>query len=433
MYTEEQLCKALAEDMALPEKLEKLYEKEYIRTSGVCTDSGRAYGAAAASFLLARRQALQVQPGAEEETILSKASESGNETAREILSQDRFFHGKPEDLQVTVRNRKSGASCTFFLAALDEAGGRLCFFTDAAEGLTGLARILFLWTMKEKIDRAAVEKALHLPAGKFRFAAVGLDRTAGRKAEPASMEEKQLSALLSVFTVRLFRGWHAVPVNGGRSLPGEMTEAELLARLKEDAAHPETLYRKEYINRSGMMADTGEPYARAAARWILEHREIWITAPAGAYRLEEEHREDGFARSVRTQGVLPPFGRVLPEELVFLDPSGEPEGKPVLLFHDSHAMLRGEYSIVRWLEEGTGRESLLGLLLRVFFHMATIGQGELSRRLGLSDETLFEGRIILPAGPARDSFLRDLPELEELMKDMGVGLVMAEEGCEAFL
>lgn len=432
MYTEEQLCKALAEDMALPEKL---YEKDYIRTSGVCTDSGRTYGSAAASLLLARLQALHVQPGAEEETLLSKASESGNEMVREILSQGRFFHGKPEDLQVTVRNRESGASCVFCLAALDEAGGRLCFFTDAAERLTGLSRILFLWAMKEKIDRHAVEKALHLPAGKFRFAAVGLNRTAVRDEEPVSMEEKQLSALLSVFTVRLFRGWHAVPVNGGLALPGEMTEAELLDRLKKDAAHPETLYQKEYINRSGMTADTREPYARAAARWLLEHREIWITAPAGAYRLEEENgqREDGFVRSVRAQGVLPPFGRVLPEELVFLNPEGEPEGKPVLLFHDSHPMLRGEYSIVRWLEVGTGRESLLGLLLRVCFHMATLDQGELSRRLGLSDETLFEGRIILPAGSARDGFLRDLPELEELMKDMGVGLVLAEEGCEAFL
>ena len=73
------------------------------------------------------------------------------------------------------------------------------------------------------------------------------------------------------------------------------------------------------------------------------------------------------------------------------------------------------------------------MLLRVFFHKVTLDQEMLIERLHLSPDTLFEGRIVLPEQPGRDIFLRDLPELEELMRDMGIGLVLPEYGYEAFL
>ena len=50
----------------------------------------------------------------------------------------------------------------------------------------------------------------------------------------------------------------------------------------------------------------------------------------------------------------------------------------------------------------------------------------------LPEGSHIESRILLERGEAQtDSFLRDLPCLSELMKAMGIGLVMVEKGYEA--
>lgn len=434
MYTEKEWMAALEAGMAAPELL---YKKEYIREKGICTDSGRSLEAEAVSFLLAHLQDMKVSCRENYETVLRRASETEDEAVQEILKQKQFFRGTPVDLRVTVRNRASGEETDFFAASIDTAGDRICFFTKADADMLPLERILYLWAGKETMNREAVEKALGLPAGKFRFAAVGICREDGKETLVGNPLRQRLSALLSVFTVKLFHGWHVLPVNGGSSLPGELTRSEILALLEEDGEHPETLYMKDYINRFGLTADTREPYARVISEWLLAHREIWITAPVGKYRLTEEPTAEVSGEvpeeKAAAQDSLPPFGRLLRERIAFSEPSGDGEGKPVLLFHDGRSLPQGDYSIVRWMEEGNGTESLLGMLLRVFFHKVTLDQEMLIERLHLSPDTLFEGRIVLPEQPGRDIFLRDLPELEELMRDMGIGLVLSEYGYEAFL
>lgn len=434
MYTEKEWRTALEAGMAVPELL---YKERYIREEGACTESGRLLESEAVSFLLAHLQDMKVSRRENYETVLRRASGTEDEAVQEILKQKQFFRGVPLDLRVTVRNRESGEETDFFAASLDDAGGRICFFTKMDTDMLPLERILYLWAGKETMDREAVEEALCLPSGKYRFAAVGICRDGGKETLIGNPLRQRLSALLSVFTVRLFHGWHVLPVNGGASLPGERTRSEILARLEEDGEHPETLYTKDYINRFGLTADTREPYARVISEWLLAHREIWITAPVGKYRLLEGQAAEVSGnvpeKEMAAQDSLPPFGRLMRERIAFSEPFGSREEKPVLLFHDGRSLPQGDYSIIRWMEEKNGTESLLGMLLRVFFHKVTLNQEALIQKLHLSPDTLFEGRIILPEQPGRDIFLRDLPELEELMRDMGIGLVLPEYGYEAFL
>ena len=58
--------------------------------------------------------------------------------------------------------------------------------------------------------------------------------------------------------------------------------------------------------------------------------------------------------------------------------------------------------------------------------------GKIMDELKLPKETQVEGRILLEKSNRQtDLFLRDLPFLSALMRAMGVGLVIMEDGYEA--
>lgn len=51
------------------------------------------------------------------------------------------------------------------------------------------------------------------------------------------------------------------------------TEKELLDTLKQDIAHPDILYKKEYIKNEGAAEDTGRSWQVIAAEYLLSHRD----------------------------------------------------------------------------------------------------------------------------------------------------------------
>ena len=64
--------------------------------------------------------------------------------------------------------------------------------------------------------------------------------------------------------------------------------------------------------------------------------------------------------------------------------------------------------------------------------MVVLDEEKLLKDMKLPEGSHIESRILLERGEAQtDSFLRDLPCLSELMKAMGIGLVMVEKGYEA--
>ena len=197
------------------------------------------------------------------------------------------------------------------------------------------------------------------------------------------------------------------------------------------------MYQKEYINRRGVTWDTEEPYCQVLGDWLLNHRDIWMTLPRGMYRRVEGARAEkilksGFWDQVRKQKVLPPFGRVLPDDLVFLGSRFQQVGRPAMMVHDMSGEGKDAVSLVRVLETPESSDTLLGAVLRAFTHLVVLDEEKLLKDMKLPEGSHIESRILLERGEAQtDSFLRDLPCLSELMKAMGIGLVMVEKGYEA--
>ena len=148
-------------------------------------------------------------------------------------------------------------------------------------------------------------------------------------------------------------------------------------------------------------------------------------------RTEKILRNDMFAH-IRRQKVLPPFGRVLPDDLVFLGSRFQQTGRPAMMVHDVTGEGKEMISLVRVIEVPESSDTLLGAVLRAFTHLVMLDGEKLLKEMKLPEDSRIESRILLQEGESQtDSFLRDLPSLSGLMQAMGVGLVMMEKGYEA--
>ena len=283
-----------------------------------------------------------------------------------------------------------------------------------------LHRLLRVWSWKESVNRLTLASALERKSPFVLKAAVLVTGSSNERSE-----------------LYAFHGIHLAPVNPGLPLYGQYSKAELLSLIEKDGAHPESLYQKEYINRRGVTWDTEEPYCQVLGEWLLHHRDIWMTLPRGMYRRVEGARAEkilksGFWDQVRKQKVLPPFGRVLPDDLVFLGSRFQQVGRPAMMVHDMSGEGKDAVSLVRILETPESSDTLLGAVLRAFTHLVVLDEEKLLKDMKLPEGSHIESRILLERGEAQtDSFLRDLPCLSELMKAMGIGLVMVEKGYEA--
>ncbi len=90
------------------------------------------------------------------------------------------------------------------------------------------------------------------------------------------------------------------------------------------------------------------------------------------------------------------------------------------------------YSMVRAVEKVDSSDALLRSVLRAFTHLLLVNREKLMQDLKLPADTTLEMRLLVEKGtPQYELFLRDLPALEPLMKAMGVGLIVLEDGYEA--
>lgn len=438
-YTEQELLDRLEKDLARPGEL---YTKDYIQSGERTADTEKAYSDIAASYLLAHRDRLQKTDTnwGMVHTSISTASDAAPRVLEALLAQKKFFHSFILDGAVSLTDGVKKPCGHFDFMTLDRAGEKLTLFemVPAEEKEAELARILRCWSEKESVNRDILAKALGLTklprlSVVTLVTGAGNDRYGDAPREGESLALKQLSTLLSVPKLYLFHGLHAVPLNAGLAAPGQLMEAELLAELSEGSAHPETLYQKDYVNRLGVTGDTGRPYAEVLAAWLLAHRDIWMAAPHGFYRLSEGMRLEISSRnvtfqSIRKQRVLPPFGRVMQEDLVFLGSRGQQMGRPAMLLHAGD----GYWSLLRALETVDGSDTLLRAVLRAFTHLVMTDTKRLTADLRLPEDTRLEARLLVDRDtPQADLFLRDLPYVSPLMKAMGVGLLFLGNGYEA--
>ena len=281
--------------------------------------------------------------------------------------------------------------------------------------------MLRLWSLKKAVDPMILCKALGLPGplrieAAFLFTGASNERYGIAEKDEVPMARKRLSAILGVAEFYLFHGSYLTPVN---------------------PVHPEVLYRKDYIYRPGVTSDTGEPYAKVLAEWFSANRDLWIHFPHGGYRLiggkrAEMMMKNEVFRAVRNQKVFPPFGRVLPYDLLILGSRQQQIGRPALLLYDSFKSPEGASSLLRIVETPESGDTLLGAVLRLYTHISLIDGGKLLKELKLSGDSLLEGRLLLKKGSREtDFFLRDMPYVSPLMKSMGVGIAIFDNGYEA--
>jgi len=440
-YTEASLLEALEKDIGHPELL---FRKEYIARDGITTDTEKTYESIILPYLLDHVKELK---GADiglspVRTVVRRASESGNRLVSSILAQGMFARGIALDMTVIltggVRENR------FSFSVIDRSGKRLTlyFMEPAGTDETPLSRMLRLWSLKKAVDPMILSKALGLPGplrieAAFLFTGASNERYGIAEKDEVPMARKRLSAILGVSEFYLFHGSYLTPVNPGLSSPGQLSRKELLSLVEKDSLHPEVLYRKDYIYRPGVTSDTGEPYAKVLAEWFSANRDLWIHFPHGGYRLiggkrAEMMMKNEVFRAVRNQKVFPPFGRVLPYDLLILGSRQQQIGRPALLLYDSFKSPEGASSLLRIVETPESGDTLLGAVLRLYTHISLIDGGKLLKELKLSGDSLLEGRLLLKKGSREtDFFLRDMPYVSPLMKSMGVGIAIFDNGYEA--
>lgn len=440
-YRESELLETLKKDFQHPDLL---FTKDYIRQTGITEDTGKSYEEVILPFLLDHAgDMVKSDTNWSMYRTVVKEAKGGSRLLTGILSQETFAQSVPVDMAVFLKDSRTLEWGHFDFSTMDKSGKVLTLFSMQPESNKEqtLCRLLRLWSWKESVNTHLLEDALsvHSP---FSVKAVGLVTGASNeryglvKKQIVSLSMKRLGILLGVSELYLFHGFHLSPVNLGLSISGRYTKGELLTLLGKDSSHPESLYQKSYINCMGITSDTGEPYSKVLAEWLLHHREIWMTLPRGLYRRIEGSRaeflmKNDMFRNVRKQKVLPPFGKVLSDDLLFLGSRYQQTGRPSLLLYDAEKGEQG-YSLLRVLEIPESGDSLLAAVLRTFTHLAVIDGAKLMDELKLPEETQVEGRILLEKDNRQaDLFLRDLPCLSSLMKAMGVGLVIMENGYEA--
>lgn len=440
--TETELLTELEKDLQHPDLL---FMKSYIKEEGITADTGKTYEEVILNYLSAHPEKMQKTDTnwSMYLTVADKASTGGSRLLDSILTQNDFNRGFALDMKVVLKDSQVREWGRFAFSSIDREGKVLTLFDMRPEGEkeTALARLLRLWSWKESVNPVVLSKALSLPAA-FQIRAVSL--VTGASNERYGLEEKKrmplplkkLGIILGVSELYLFHGFHLVPVNQGLFLSGQYTKAELLSLIERDSKHPESLYQKDYMNRMGITSDTGEPCCQVLAEWLLSHRDIWMSLTKGLYRRIEGSRaefliKNHYFKNIRKQKVLPPFGRVLSDDLLFLGSRFQQTGRPSLLLYDAEKGKEG-YSLLRVLEIPESGDSLLAAVLRIFTHLATMDDGKIIDELKLPKETQVEGRILLEKSNRQtDLFLRDLPFLSALMRAMGVGLVIMEDGYEA--
>lgn len=440
-YRESELLETLKKDFQYPDLL---FTKDYIRQTGITEDTGKSYEEVILPFLLDHAgDMVKSDTNWSMYRTVVKEAKGGSRLLTGILSQESFARSVPLDMAVFLKDSRALDWGHFDFSTMDKSGKVLTLFAMQPESQEEqpLCRLLRLWSWKESVNVHILADALSVHAP-FAAKAVGLltgasnDRYGLGKKKSISLSMKRLGALLGVSELYLLHGFHLSPVSEGLSIPGQYTKGELLTLLEKDSSHPESLYQKSYINRMGVTSDTGEPYSKVLAEWLLQHREIWMALPRGLYRRIEGSRaeflmKNGMFRKVRKQKVLPPFGRVLSDDLLFLGSRFQQTGRPALMLYDSDNGMNA-YSLLRILELPDAADNLTCAILRMFTHLATIKGNMLLKDLKLPQDTVIEGRILLDKDDRQtDLFLRDLPYLDTLMKAMGVGLVIMEDGYEA--
>ena len=438
-YREAELLAMVERDAEHPDLL---FTKDYIEKDGVTADTGKAYEEVVLSWLLSHTEKIRKTDHnwSMYRTVVKKSSEGGSRQTMAVLSQGHFARGLALDMEIVLKDSRAEVWGRFPLASMDRTGRMLTLYDmrPEAEEEKPLCRLLRLWSWKESVNRLTVAKALGREAPFMLKAAVLITGASNERYSAGksrvSTELSRLGVLLGVSSFYLFHGIHLFPVNRGLPLYGQYTRGELLSLIEKDSAHPETLYQKEYVNRMGVTSDTEEPYCKVLGEWLLAHREMWMTLPRGMYRRVEGVRaekilKNGLWAQVRKQKVLPPFGGVLPEDLVFLGSRFQQTGQPVMMLADEAGDSR---FLVRLLEIPETSDTLLGAVLRSFTHLVMVDGDRLMKEMKLPKESSVESRILLEEGnPQTDRFLRDLPCLSPLMKAMGVGLAMVEKGYEA--
>lgn len=442
-YREAELLAMVEKDALHPDLL---FTKDYIEKDGVTSDTGKRYEEVVLSWLLAHGDSLVKtdENWSMYRTAVRRASEEGGRLIASILGQKDFARGVALDMSIHIKDSQAGEWGLFPLASMDRTGRVLTVYDVRQEGEAEmpLHRLLRVWSWKESVNRLTLASILERKSPFVLKAAVLVtgssnERYGSSQRRSISMPLQRLSVLLGVSELYAFHGIHLAPVNPGLPLYGQYSKAELLSLIEKDGAHPESLYQKEYINRRGVTWDTEEPYCQVLGDWLLHHRDIWMTLPRGMYRRVEGARAEkilksGFWEQVRKQKVLPPFGRVLPDDLVFLGSRFQQVGRPAMMVHDMSGEGKDAVSLVRVLETPESSDTLLGTVLRAFTHLVVLDEEKLLKDMKLPEGSHIESRILLERGEAQtDSFLRDLPCLSELMKAMGIGLVMVEKGYEA--
>lgn len=440
-YTESSLLEVLKKDTAHPELL---FRKDYIAKDGVTTDTEKTYESVILSYLLGHVKELKEASAGRSplRTVIRRASGSGNRLVSSILAQRTFARGIPLDMEVTLTDGRE--EVVFSFSVIDRSGKRLTlyFMEPAGSNESPLSRMLRLWNLKESINASAVSKALGLSGflqiqAAYLFTGASNERYGISEKDEIPMERKRLSAILGVSEFYLFHGSYLTPVNPGLPSPGQFSRNELISLVEKDSLHPEVLYRKDYIYRPGVTSDTGEPYAKVLAEWFSANRDLWIHFPHGGYRLiggkrAEMMMKNEVFRAVRNQKVFPPFGRVLPYDLLILGSRQQQIGRPALLLYDSFKSPEGASSLLRIVETPESGDTLLGAVLRLYTHISLIDGGKLLKELKLSGDSLLEGRLLLKKGSREtDFFLRDMPYVSPLMKSMGVGIAIFDNGYEA--
>ncbi|MGN0954706.1 hypothetical protein [Dialister sp.] len=442
-YREDELTALLEKDVQHPDLL---FTKEYISSGGVTADTGKTYEETVLSWLLAHGDALVHRDTnwSMYRTVVEKASLGQSRLMAGILGQKEFAGGLALDMSVRLKDSRAEEWGRFAFASMDKNGKILTLYDmkPAVEKEQPLRKMLRLWSWKESVNPMTVAQALGRKAP-FALKAVSLvtgasnDRYGLQERKGLSLNLQRLGILLGVSIRYLFHGFYLSPVNPGLSLYGQYTRAELLSKVEKDSTHPESLYQKDYVNRVGVTSDTGEPYSKVLGEWLIEHRDIWMTLPRGLYRrvegarAERSMKNDLFSQ-VRKQKVLPPYGKVLLEDILFLGSRFQQIGRPVMVLHDASGEGASAYSMVRLLEIPESSDALLGAVLRAFTHLAVLEQDKLLQEMKLPAYSHIESRILLEKGRGQtDGFLRDLPYLSSLMKAMGIGLALVEDGYEA--
>lgn len=442
-YREEELLARLEKDMLHPDLL---FTKDYIEEDGVTADTKRRYEEVVLEWLLAHGDGLVKtdRNWSMYRTVVRRASDDGGKLASSILAQKDFARGLALDMGILLKDGRTEEWGSFPISSMDRMGRVLTLYDvrQESEKEMPLRRLLRVWSWKESVNRLTVASALGVTTpfvlkASVLVAGASNERYGRSEGRSISLPLRRLGVLLGVSELYLFHGIHLLPVNPGLPLYGQYTKAELLSLIEKDSAHPESLYQKDYINRRGVTWDTEEPCCQVLGEWLLNHRDIWMTLPRGLYRRVEGMRTEKILRNdmfahIRRQKVLPPFGRVLPDDLVFLGSRFQQTGRPAMMVHDVTGEGKEMISLVRVIEVPESSDTLLGAVLRAFTHLVMLDGEKLLKEMKLPEDSRIESRILLQEGESQtDSFLRDLPCLSGLMQAMGVGLVMMEKGYEA--